>query len=90
MSKTTVPARRRRGRRFEIELEPGTYAQIPAWSSRSHSRDARNELFADEARAYARRMGLDMTTPLVLIARGGQVIDAWTGYRPDRILSLAV
>lgn len=52
--------------------------------------DARDELIADEARAYAAHWSLGLETPLVLVARGGQVIDAWTGHRPDRIRSLAV
>lgn len=50
--------------------------------------DARDELIADEARAYAARFNLGLETPLILVARGGQVIDAWTGHRPDRLRAL--
>ncbi len=53
--------------------------------------DATNELFAAEARGWAKAFDLDTVTPIVLVApRGGQVTDAWSGFRPDRLDSLTL
>lgn len=81
MSKSTVPARRRRGRRFEIELEPGTYAQIPAWSSREQYEHAA-AVAAEAARWRADRRASLLQVVEVLAAAA----DGTTG----RSVSLAV
>lgn len=72
MSKPSVPARRRHGRRFEIELEPGTYAQIPAWSSREQYEHAA-VVAADAARWRAdRRASLLRVVEVLAEAADGQ------------------
>ncbi len=80
MSNPTL-SRRRRARRFEIEIEPGTYARIPAWSSR--------EQYAHAASAAAKsaRWRADRRTSLLRVV---EVLSVAADGSTGRSVSLSV